>query len=299
MSQGISRRVAMIPVDRLTVLNPRARDKRRFREIVDNIGRVGLKRPITVTRLGSGDGLESYGVVCGEGRLKACVELGQTEVAAIVVEASEQDCLVMSLVENCARRQHRPADLLHDVGALRRRGYNDRQIAGKIGCTPEWVNMIGGLIDRGEERLLGAVESGMLPLSVAVEIARADEAGVQTLLAQAYAEGKLSGGKLAKARRLIEARSRRGREADQNAFGRKDGPRRPSSTEALMRMYQREAERRRMFVKRAEFTQSRLLFVEEAMRRLRADDHFVTLLRAENLDTMPANLDTRIKGRSQ
>ncbi|MCW6512441.1 plasmid partitioning protein RepB C-terminal domain-containing protein [Lichenifustis flavocetrariae] len=299
MSQHVSRRVVMIPVHRLTVLNSRARDKRRFRDIVDNIGKVGLKRPITVTRLPSEDGRESYGVVCGEGRLKACLELGQTEVPAIVIEASEQDCLVMSLVENCARRQHRPADLLHDVGALRRRGYDDRQIAGKIGCTPEWVNMIGGLIDRGEERLLGAVESGMLPLSVAVDIARADEAGVQTLLAQAYAEGKLSGGKLAKARRLLDARQRRGREADRNQFGRKDGRRRPSSTDALMRMYQREAERRRMFVKKAEFTASRLLFVEEAMRRLRTDDHFVTLLRAENLDTMPADLDKRINGRAR
>lgn len=299
MSQRIPRRVAMIPVARLTVLNPRARDKRRFREIVDNIGKVGLKRPITVTRLPSDDGQENYGVVCGEGRLKACLELGQTKVAAIVIEASEQDCLVMSLVENCARRQHRPADLLHDVGALRRRGYDDRQIAGKIGCTPEWVNMIGGLIDRGEQRLLGAVESGMLPLSVAVDIARADEAGVQSLLAQAYAEGKLSGGKLAKARRLIDARRRRGREGDQNQFGRKDGQRRPSSTDALMRMYQREAERRRMFVKKAEFTASRLLFVEEAMRRLRTDEHFVTLLRAEKLDTMPADLDKRINGETR
>lgn len=297
MMERVSKRVAMIPVDRITVLNPRARERRRFREIVENIGKVGLKRPITVTRIASEDGSEAYGVVCGEGRLKACVELGQTEVAAIVIEASEQDCLVMSLVENCARRQHRPADLLHDVGALRKRGYTDARIAEKIGCTPQWVNMVGGLIERGEERLLAAAESGVLPLSVAVEIARADEEGVQSLLARAYAEGKLSGGKVAKVRRLLDARRRRGPEVDRNAFGKKEGAKRPASTAALMRVYQQEADRQKVFVKKAEVTQSRLMFVVEALRKLRSDGHFVTLLRAERLDTMPSDLDARVSGR--
>lgn len=297
MSEQVRKRVAMIPVDRITVLNPRARDKRRFREIVENIGRVGLKRPITVTLMPSDDGREAYGVVCGEGRLKACIELGQTEVAAIVIEASEHDCLVMSLVENCARRQHRPADLLHDVGTLRKRGYTDKQIAGKIGCTPEWVNMIGNLIEHGEERLLAAVETGTLPVSVAVEIARTDEEGVQALLAQAYAEKKLSGGKLTKVRRLLEARRKRGRIGDETPFGRNIA-RKPTSTAALLRVYNQEADRQRVFVKKAEVTQSRLMFVVEALRTLRADENFVTLLRAEGIATMPADLDGRISGRS-
>lgn len=294
--ETVSRRVAMIPVDRITVLNPRAREKRRFREIVENIGAVGLKRPITVTRIPSGDGSPAYGVVCGEGRLRACMALGQTEVAAVVVEASEQDCLVMSLVENCARRQHRPADLLHDVGTLRKRGYTDADIAAKIGCTPQWVNMVGGLIERGEERLLAAVETGVLPLSVAVEIARADEEGVQGLLTQAYAEGKLSGGKLVKVRRLLEARTRRRRRADDNPYGKKQ-TRRPTSTAALLRVFQQEADRQRVFVKKAEVTQSRLMFVVEALRQLKKDGSFVTLLRTERLDGMPADLDARVSGR--
>lgn len=297
MTERVSRRVAMIPVERITVLNPRSREKRRFREIVENIGKIGLKRPITVTRIASADGGEAYGVVCGEGRLKACVALAQTEVAAVVIEASEQDCLVMSLVENCARRQHRPADLLRDIGTLRKRGYTDARIATKIGCTPQWVNMVGGLVEHGEERLLSAVETGILPLSVAVEISKTDERGMQTLLAQAYAEKKLSGGKLTKVRRLLEARSKRGREADRNAFGRKEPPRRPTSTAALMRVFQQEADRQRVFVKKAEFTQSRLMFVVEALRKLRGDGNFVTLLRAEGLDTMPADLDARVSGR--
>jgi len=41
-------------------------------------------------------------------------------------------------------------------------------------------------------------------------------------------------------------------------------------------------------------SQSRLLFVVNALRRLFADDHFVTLLRAEGLLTLPRPLAERL-----
>ena len=44
--------------------------------------------------------------------------LGETEIPAIVVDATEADCLVMSLVENIARRQHRAIDLMQEIGSL-------------------------------------------------------------------------------------------------------------------------------------------------------------------------------------
>jgi ParB family transcriptional regulator, chromosome partitioning protein len=64
----------------------------------------------------------SYDLVCGQGRIEAFIQLGQTEIPAIVIEAEESDCLVMSLVENCARRPHRAIDLLQDISTLRGRG---------------------------------------------------------------------------------------------------------------------------------------------------------------------------------
>ncbi|KQU34149.1 chromosome partitioning protein ParB [Methylobacterium sp. Leaf94] len=297
MTNSSKRSVRMIPVDRITVLNPRVRDRRKFREIVESISLVGLKRPVTVTPLPDLDGMPSFGLVCGQGRLEACIQLGQTEVAAIVIKANERDCLVMSIVENCARRQHRPIDLLHDVSALRKRGYCDGEIAKKIGCTQQWVNMVVGLIERGEERLLTAVETGVLPVSVAVEISRTDEEGEQALLAQAYSERKLSGGKLAKVRRLLEARRQRGRGLLKSAYGRKDGAKRPMSTDALLRMYHQEADKQRLLVKKAEVTQTKLLFTVEALKVLRSDATFVDLLRAEGLATMPLDLHNRLIAR--
>ncbi len=45
-----AQQIEMIPISRITVLNPRARNKRQHREIVNNIEAIGLKRPITVSR---------------------------------------------------------------------------------------------------------------------------------------------------------------------------------------------------------------------------------------------------------
>lgn len=291
------RYVDVIPIDRIRVLNPRVRNRRNFREIVDNIGRVGLKRPITVSRRVSADGEISYDLVCGQGRVEAFLELGQTTIPALVIEAEERDCLVMSLVENCARRQHRAIDLLQEVGSLRKRGYNDREIGAKIGVSPEYVNMIASLLERGEERLVAAVETGMIPLSLAFEIAKADDEGAQAALADAYTQKKLRGKKLVAVQRILQQRRRRGGQVRETPFGRSDGAKRPLTSEALVRVYRQEADKQKVMIKKAEVTQSRLLFVIEAIRALRCDDGFIKLLRTENLETMPAFLEQRLAAR--
>ncbi len=106
-----TKRVKTIPIDQIRFLNPRVRNRRDFQEIVQSIANVGLKRPITVSPRKSEADSASYDLVCGQGRIEAFIQLGQTEIPAIVIEAEESDCLVMSLVENCARRQHRAIDL--------------------------------------------------------------------------------------------------------------------------------------------------------------------------------------------
>lgn len=287
--------IEMIPIDRITVGNPRIRNKKVFRQIVDSISRVGLKKPITVgqsTKTGNAE--PSYELVCGQGRLEAFISLGESAIPAIVVDVSEEDRLIMSLVENLARRQHRPLELLHDIGELRKRGYSDKEIAGKTGLSYEYVHAIGHLLEEGEERLLTAVEAGQIPVSVAIDIADTDEEGVQEALAQAYQEGLLRGKKLLIAKRLVEQRHRRGKSILQSSPER-GRPR--VSSEVLVRAYQREANRQRLMIKKAEVTENRLLFVVEAMRTLLTDENFLTLLRAESLSTMPRPLADLISAR--
>lgn len=295
MPDAHPQQIEMIPISRITVLNPRARNKRQHREIVNNIEAIGLKRPITVSRR-PGEGSPRYDLVCGEGRLEAFQMLGQTEIPAVVIEAAEAECLVMSLVENIARRQHRPIDLMEEIGSLHRRGYSDTEIAAKIGVTPSWVNMIVTLLERGENRLVAAVETGLIPISLAVDIARATTDEAQNLLIDAYESGQLRGKKLGAVRRMLDQRMKRnGRAAAVHGLGRRNAHRRMTSTD-LMQIYQREAEKQRILVKKSDFTQTRLLFIVEALRDLLSDDGFTTLLRAEQLETMPRALAMRISG---
>ena len=69
MEVGVHQVVELIPMDRITVVNPRVRNKKIFKEIVANIAQLGLKRPITVTRRDDPDG-PRYDLVCGQGRLR-------------------------------------------------------------------------------------------------------------------------------------------------------------------------------------------------------------------------------------
>ena len=290
------KQVKTIPIDQIRVLNPRVRNRRNFQEIVQSIAKVGLKRPITVSPRRTDADSASYDLVCGQGRIEAFLQLGQTKIPAIVIEAEESDCLVMSLVENCARRQHRAVDLLEDISTLRGRGYDDREIAAKIGVCADYVRMISQLLEKGEERLVTAVEVGLLPLNMAIEIAKSSDEEVQQALTQAYTEKKLRGKKLAAVRRLIERRRRSGKQMHDSRFGRQ-GSKRPLTGESIIRVYRQEADRQKLLVKKAEVTQSRLLFVVEALRELRDDENFANLLKAEGLDSMPAFLEQRIAAR--
>lgn len=288
------RAVEMIQVDQIHVLNPRVRNRRQHREIIDNIGTIGLKRPITVTRRRRNEGPTGFDLVCGQGRLEAFKTLGIQEIPAFVVDAREEDCLVMSLVENIARRQHPAIELMRQIGSLHERGYSDAEIAAKVGVTTQWANMVVGLLEKGEERLLAGVESELIPVSLAVEIAHCSDTQLQHVLADAYTQGKLKGRKLTLVRRLLEQRARR-RKTGTN-LNRVRGSRRLTANQ-LKRVYEREVDKQKLLAKKADIAQNKLLFIIEALRALRADKGFVALLRAEGLDTLPKPLADRMKQR--
>ena len=289
-------KLEMIPTDKVVTINPRSRNRRQHREIVDNIDTIGLKRPITVSRRSTATG-DRYDLVCGEGRLEAFRMLGATEIPAVVIDASENDCLVMSLVENIARRKHRPIDLMQEIGNLSKRGYSDKEIADKIGISASYVNMLVKLLDQGEERLVAAVETGLIPVSFAIDIARADSTSIQNLLMDAYQDGKIKGKKLAAIRRMLEQREKRNPKVPDTGLGRRNQPRSTTPAE-LLRVYQREAEKQRILVKKSDFTQTKLLFIVEALKELLADRGFAKVLKEERLATLPRALASRIAGES-
>lgn len=284
--------VQMIPIDQINVLNPRSRNKVVFQGIVSNISKLGLKKPITVSRRTESQDGKIYDLVCGQGRLEAFIALGQSQIPAIVKDASREECFLMSLVENIARRQHRPLELLREITNLKARGYSTTEIAAKIDVHKSYVTGITHLLKKGEERLLHAVEKGKVPLSVAMDIASADEEGIQKALHQAYEDKTLRGRKLLTVRRIIEMRNANGKSFGHNVRRKREGLK---SADALVRVYRQEVDRQKLLVKKSRVSEHRLLFIVSALKTLFRDENFLTLLRAEGLDTLPAYLAERVE----
>jgi ParB family chromosome partitioning protein len=278
-----------IEISAIEVLNPRERNQKVFHELVESIRVLGLKKPITVAERATEDG-QRYVLVCGQGRMEAFQALGQTMVPAQVIEASDDDAFVMSLVENIARHTPLTLELLEAIRSLKKRGHNVAAIARKTGLKPRWVGGMLELLEKGEQRLVTAVEAGRVPLAVAMAIAKAgnDDREIQDVMQAAYESGEIRGKKVLTVKRLIDERRRVGK-AYGNKGGQRVGQRLTSS--ALVRAYKREVERQKMLIRKADMVQQRLAFVSGAMGRLLADEDFLNLLRAEGLTSMPAILD--------
>ncbi len=139
-------KVQMIPIERIRIINPRLRERKKFETIVQSIRNLGLKKPIQVS-LRSTDESDGpgYDLVCGQGRMEAFMALGHKEIPAIVVEVSKEDRLLRSLVENMARRHTRPLELIWEIERLKTRGYNNCEIARKLDISDTTVS---GLLSR-------------------------------------------------------------------------------------------------------------------------------------------------------
>ena len=287
------RKISDIPIGLIDIINPRERNQKTFKEMIASIKALGLKKPITVTPRHDGN-VERYSLVCGQGRLEAFMALGQSTIPAMVIEASDEDALIISLVENIARRQPRPMDILQGIRILKERGYDNQTISKKTALDISYINGILQLLDKGESRLIAAVESGRIPLTAAVEIARAhNESEVQAILQAAYESGELRGHRLIAVRRLIEQRRTIGRSPSSRSTTTLKYPR--MSSASLVRAYNQEVDRQRNLIRKADLVQQRLAFVAAAMGSLLSDEHFINLLRAEGLDTLPKPLDERIR----
>lgn len=291
MTSEVDLQVRMIPVNQINILNSRERGKVKFAQIVANIAKLGLKRPVTVCPAETKSGEKLYNLVCGQGRLEAYIALGEELIPSLVINGTKEELLLMSLAENVARRQHSTLELVQEISKLKDRGYSHADIAAKIDLTVTYVRAILQLLAKGEERLLLAVEKGQIPVSIAITIATSDDKGIQRALTEAYERNDLRGKAFLRARKLIERRRARGK----GLRGGRRSTQSPVSTDELLRTYQDETLRQKLTVQRAKVCETRLLFTTSALKQLFQDDNFVTLLRAEGLDSLPQYLATHIQ----
>jgi len=239
------------------------------------------------------DGQPSYDLVCGQGRVEAFHSLGYLEIPAVVVEASKEDLMIMSLVENMARRYPAPGDLIVEIERLKQAGYSNVAVGRKLDIADTMVAGLLTLRNAGEERLLSEAVKASIPLGVAIEIAKAESPEAQRELLRAYEGGNLNQASIKVVRRLLMQRKAFGKLL--HSRERENQQRKPWSTaDGLVNAFKKESQRQKLIIRKAKVCDAHILFITTAFRRLTIDEDFTNLLRAERLDTMPAFLAEKI-----
>lgn len=282
--------IQLILIEQIDILNPRDRNEKVFSEIIDSIRLIGLKKPITVTQ--NIDGKLPYQLICGEGRLKAFKILGESHIPARIINVNKEEALIMSLVENIARKHHRAVELLSCIGRLADLNYDKYMISQKTGLAPDYIQGIITLLKNGEERLIYAVEQKRIPLNIALMIANTtnNNTDMQLALQDAYESGLLKGQQLLQAKKIMDARYVSGKSP---GYGKPKKEHKVSAND-IVKTYKRVVERERVMLKKSEQKQQQLAFILGALAKLKGDEHFSTLLRAESLDTLPQYIDEKI-----
>ncbi len=280
-------RIEFLPLDKINVLNPRKREPRKFAEIVESIRLVGLKKPIKVSHNGSGGA--TYDLVYGQGRLEACRALGHDHIPAIVVDISKEDRLLMSLVENLARRFPRASDVMREIQRLVAAGDSQKEISRKLGIGVSTISGYLMLSKTGEERLLEAVLKNQVPVNIAMEIARTGDLDSQRALLSAYEKQEINQISLRTIRKVIEQRRLLGKSL--SSSGKRDSK---TTAETMILALRRDADRKKAIVRKARLCDNRLLYITAALRKLTGDEDFRNLLRAEKLTTLPDFLAERL-----
>jgi len=283
--------IIMIPIDRIRVLNPRPRDKKKFEQIIQSIKNLGLKKPIQVSLRSAEEGTEpGYDLVCGQGRMEAFLALGHKEIPAIVVEVSREERLLRSLVENMARRLPSRLALMNEIERLKADGYSNVEIGKKLDIADSTVGGYIALKKAGEERLLDAAINGKIPLGVAMDIAKANSPELQRELLKGFESKELNQFAIRTVKRLIDQRRFVGKGRDTEADKKKSR----TNADSLINAFKRESQKQRLMVKKARLCDAKLVITVTALGKLLGDENFFNLLRAESLADIPQYLQDKL-----
>ncbi len=204
-----------IPTDRVRAnpYQPRGRfDAEGLEELVGSIRRNGLLQPIVVRA-----SAEGYEIVAGERRWRAVRQLGWAHVPSIVRELTDEQMLVVALVENLQRENLSP---LEEARAYRRLidqfGLTQEDVGRQVGRDRSTVANALRLLALPEEvhELLAA---GRITGGHARAILGLSEPAAQIALAKAAAEEGLSVRAVERRVRARRSTAREARAADRPA----------------------------------------------------------------------------------
>ncbi len=276
------RQYRMIPVDKITVLNSRGRDKQQFAENVRSIEEIGLLKPIVV----NGRNVEKtglYELVCGEGRLIAHRRLEKPDIAAEVIDCDRKKALLYSLVENIARVPPGTMWFAREMKRMHDAGFNFAQIATIVGKAQTYVSDYIKLVEQGEDRLIEGVEHGLFSMSFAVQVAQSDDTTIQNVLMDAFDGGLVNCNTVPRVRKLLELRLNRGKSPQKKTATQPEA----YNLKDLAKEITKTTREKEAFVRETSRKENRLLTLLMGASAMLADAQFHAMLRTHDLAAPP------------
>ena len=118
-----------------------------FKELVESIKDHGVLQPILLRRDG-----DSYEIIAGERRFKACKELGKEKIPAVVLDISEEKLLELALVENIQRENLTPIEEARAYQTMiRLENLTQEVVAKRLGKKRSTITNTIRLLDLPEE----------------------------------------------------------------------------------------------------------------------------------------------------
>lgn len=282
---GAERRFALIRTDLIDVVSTRGRGERQFQENVRSIADVGLYKPVLVNtweleRTGR------YQLICGEGRLRAHLELKREMIKAELVSVDLATAHLMSLGENMTKSPPKSIEFAYALLEMHERGADSATLERITGQQAHYINRYINLVKKGEDRLIKGVEQGLFPLDFAMRVAETPDAAIQHVLMDAFDRKLITAKHVESVRRILQDRTRHGKELKPGSARRQTGERRMSADD-LRRDMARITKEREGFVFAVENKEARLTRLLVTLRDLQADAVFVALSRRADLGDLP------------
>lgn len=276
-------RIQMIKVSSIKVVLPRSRNKFKHAEITQSIDSSGIRKPVTVRKIE--DKQYEYALICGQGRLESISNLKEEYIPAFVVNVDEHTAHIMSLAENMARVLPRAGQQYLRIKEMKEQGLNNKQISENTDLSVKWITSLTMLLEKGENKLLSAVESATIPISLAVEFARVSYKEGQELFIKAYNEGKIKHKDVGKLREILDSRNEGLKGVLNSGFvsGRKT---RKITIDDLTKVFEDSIREHKILMNKANYVEVNLLLAGQIFKELKSDEIFMDIVVEEELNDL-------------
>ncbi|MCW0350410.1 chromosome partitioning protein ParB [Izhakiella australiensis] len=274
-------KIEMIKASSIKVVLPRTRNKFKHAEITESINTSGIRKPVTVRRIK--DSKYEYALICGQGRLESISMLNEELIPAIILDVDENTAHIMSLAENMARVLPRAGQQYLRIKDMKEQGLSNKEISENTGLSVNWITSLTMLIEKGENKLLSAVENGTMSISLAVEIARVDYKEGQELFIKAFDEGKIKHKDVSKLREVLDSRNE-GLKGIMSTEFKRDYKSKKLTTDQLIKVYEDSIKEHKNLIHKASYLESNLLLANSIFNELNKNKDFNDLIISENLN---------------